>query len=122
MIKVDGCLALSRLLCGNTTLKELVLAGNRINNDGVQYLAQFLDRNTTLMTLDISRNHFNDNGFEIFASQIGKNNGIIKLDISKNKDLSDEVSLVTLAEAIARNRCLETIILEGIRLRKPFLK
>jgi hypothetical protein len=35
MIKVDGCLALSRLLCSNETLKELVVAGNKINNDGI---------------------------------------------------------------------------------------
>jgi Ran GTPase-activating protein (RanGAP) involved in mRNA processing and transport len=81
-----------------------------------------LQQNTTLIFLDISRNHFTDQGFEIFAAGIGKNQGIEFLDISKNKDISDEGGLVTLAESIAKNRCLRTLDLSGIKLRKPYLK
>ena len=43
------------------------------------------------------------------------------LDISNNS-ITDEYSLKTLARSIGRNRHLETLNLDGIVLRKPFLK
>jgi hypothetical protein len=71
--------------------------------------------------LDISRNHFHDPGFSVFAKELALNKGIKYLDISKNKDLSDEVSLVDLADCIAVNTTLRSLDLSGIRLRKPFV-
>ena len=41
--------------------------------------------------------------------------------MSKNKDLSDEASLITLAEALVHNETLLTIDLSGISIRKPYL-
>jgi len=42
--------------------------------------------------------------------------------LSKNKDISDEIGLVKLAEAIAKNKCIQTIDLNGLKIRKPCLK
>jgi hypothetical protein len=78
--------------------------------------------NRTLLFLDVSRNAFNDQGFDVFAAGLEKNRGLEFLDVSKNKDISDEGSLITLAESLSKNRSLRTLDLSGIRLRKPFLK
>ena len=121
-IKSEGCLALSDYLSSNTTLQELNLSGNRINNEGIAYLSQMLLTNRSLQFLDISRNQFNDQGFDVFAAGLEKNMGLEYLDVSKNKDISDEGSLITLAESLSKNRSLRTLDLSGIRLRKPFLK
>jgi hypothetical protein len=86
------------------------------------YLSQMLRDNSTLNFLDLSRNLFTDVGFEIFANEMINSKGITYLDLSKNKELSDEGSLIALANSISKNRMLRTLDLTGIRLRKPFLK
>ena len=53
---------------------------------------------------------------------MGNNSGITFLDISKNKDLSDEASLVVLAESLVTNKTLKTIDFSGLQVRKPYLK
>jgi hypothetical protein len=78
-------------------------------NEGISGLAGFLEKNSSLKFLDLSKNNFSDLGFDNFAAKFELNNGIKYLDISKCKELSDEGSLVTLAQSIANNRCLETI-------------
>ena len=47
--------------------------------------------------------------------------GLMYLDMQKIKDISDEYSLVTLAQALEKNRCLRTLNMTGIKLRRPFL-
>lgn len=44
------------------------------------------------------------------------------LDISRNKELNDEGSLVTFAQSIAMNKSIQTLDMNGIRIRKPYLK
>ena len=102
------------LLSTNTVIEELSLGGNIISNDGISALSKFLDKNKTLQHLDIGKNAFTDVGFDEFAKAIGKNKGIKFLDISKNKDLSDEASLITLAEALVHNKTLRTIDMTGL--------
>ena len=67
MIKHEACLELANYLRVNSSLKELALGGNKINNEGVMYLSQMLRENTTLEFLDLSRNQFQDQGFDMFA-------------------------------------------------------
>ena len=110
------------LLSTNTIIEELSLGGNIISNDGISALSKFLDKNKTLQHLDIGKNAFTDVGFDEFAKAIGQNKGIKFLDISKNKDLSDEASLITLAETLVHNSTLRTIDLTGLQVRKPYLK
>ena len=110
------------LLSTNTVIEELSLGGNSISNDGIAAFAKFLDKNSTLLHLDIAKNAFADAGFEHFAKALGNNCGIKFLDISKNKDLSDEASLITLADALVMNKTLRKIDVTGLQIRKPYLK
>ena len=72
--------------------------------------------------LDLSRNNFNDSGFDVFAEALAHNEGLLFLDIAKNKEITDEGSLLTLADALTVNKKLRTIDLSGLVVRKPFLK
>jgi Ran GTPase-activating protein (RanGAP) involved in mRNA processing and transport len=103
-------------------VQELSLNGNKINSEGINIFAGIVAVNKSLTMLDIGKNEFSDFAFNNFASQMGKNQTLRLLDLSRNKDLSDEGSLVTLVQSIAFNRALQTIDLNGIRIRKPFLK
>ena len=114
--------ALCDYLTENKTLLELSLGNNKISNEGITLLAGFLESNTTLNYLDISKNPYTDVGFEEFASLFQNNSGIKYLDISKCKDVTDEGALVTLADSISKNRCLETLNISLLRVRKPYLK
>ena len=98
----------------NDTLIELSIGANGITNEGCNAIAQFLPFNKTLKLLDLSRNSFNDMGFTNFASLIAENQGLEFLDISRNKDITDEDSLITLVESLAKNQCLKTLDLSGI--------
>jgi Ran GTPase-activating protein (RanGAP) involved in mRNA processing and transport len=102
-------------------LTELSLSANKIVNEGISCLAGFLDKNSTLKYLDISKNSFSDIGFDVFAAKVWMNKGITYLDISKCKEISDEGSLISLAESIAKNRVLETLNLSMLKVRKPYL-
>jgi len=78
--------------------------------------------NTTLTHLEIPKNSFTDTGFDVFAKAFAFNKGLKFLDIAKNKDLNDESSLITLAEALIKNRSLQTLDLSSLKIRKPYLK
>lgn len=103
-------------------IQELALSGNKINNEGIKILSETLGTNKSLKMLDLSKNEFNDHGFNSFALEVCNNHTLLFLDISRNKDLSDEGSLVSLAQSIAFNKSIQTLDLNGIRIRKPFLK
>lgn len=51
-----------------------------------------------------------------------ENANLVFLDISKNKELSDEGSLVVLAQKLKYNTHLQTLDLSQVRVRKPFFK
>ena len=121
-LKGEACEAFVELLQCNKTLLEAALGGNAISNEGVATLAQFLPHNDTLRHLDLSRNSFSDAGFNVFARALGENRGLAFLDIAKNKDVTDDGSLVTLCDSLAKNEKLRTLDLTGVQIRKPFLK
>jgi Ran GTPase-activating protein (RanGAP) involved in mRNA processing and transport len=75
-----------------------------------------------LTHFEVPKNNFTDAGFEVFAKQLACNVGIRFLDISKNKDITDEGSLIALAESLVKNKTLKTLDLSGLKIRKPFLK
>lgn len=121
-IKDEGLEVLTEYLIDNKTLQELSLSNNAISNEGIIALSKFLQHNETLNRLELSKNFFTDAGFEVFAKLIESNQGLKYLDISKNKELSDEASLVTLAEALVKNHTLEVLDVGGLKIRKPYLK
>ena len=106
-------------LCQNNSLKELSLSSNKINNIGLSAFAGFLAKNSSIDLLDISRNAFSDPGFVDFAKELANNKGIVNLNLSKNKDVSDELGLRQLAQALAVNSSLSVIDLTGLKVRKP---
>lgn len=111
-------LAIVEALKQNTTLKELYLSFNRINNPGLTALAEFLSLNRTLEILDLSKNAFADMGFIDFARHLAHNKGLINLNLSKNKDVSDEVGLRQLAHSLVTNSSLQEMDLSGLRIRR----
>lgn len=121
-IKDDGLIELSDFLKTNEHLIELSLGANIISNEGISSFSTFLAHNKTLKLLDISRNLFNDMGFNEFAAEMGRNEGLEFLDIAKNKDVTDEDSLITLANSLVTNKSLKTLDLSSLQIRKPFLK
>jgi hypothetical protein len=62
---------------------------------------------------------FKDDGFTNFARELSQSR-LSYLDISKN-DLSDELSLIDLAEALKINSYLHTLDVTGIKVRKPYV-
>ena len=82
-------------------------------------LAGCLNNNSSLKVLDISRNSFQDTGFIDFAKGLASNKGIESLNVSKNKDVTDELGLRELAQALATNSSLAVIDLSGLKVRKP---
>ena len=121
-IKDEGLATFAEMLKDNEILHEVSFAQNVISNDGLTNLAQMLPYNKTLNHLDLSRNQFNDSGFEEFAKLMAENMGLEFLDIAKNKDVTDEGSLITLADSLSVNGKLKTLDLSGLTVRKPFLK
>jgi len=53
---------------------------------------------------------------------MGANCSLTYLDISRNKELDDEGSLAIMAKSLSYNKCLTTLDLSGLRIRKPFLQ
>lgn len=52
---------------------------------------------------------------------MGENASIRLLDISYNREITDDGSLIFLAQNLEYNTQLTTLDLTGIRVRKPFL-
>ena len=96
--------------------------GNKINNDGIIILADFVKPNQNLKMLDISKNSYGDIAFQSFAAEMGEHSTLTFLDISKSKELSDDGSLLTLAQQLQFNSHLQTLDLTAVKVRKPFLK
>lgn len=54
-----------------------------------------------------------------FAKGLAVNKGIESLNMSRNKDVTDEVGLRELAQALASNSSLAVIDLSALKVRKP---
>ena len=119
LIREGGIPEFVQALKVNSSLQELCLSFNKVNNNGLSALSGFLQENSSLKVLDISRNAFSDNGFIDFAKGLAENKGIQSLNLSKNKDVTDELGLRELANALATNSSLAVIDVNGLKVRKP---
>jgi len=62
-ISADGCRGLATLLRGeDSTLDNLFLADNKIDDEGVEILVDALQNNTSLMALDLDENRISNSG------------------------------------------------------------
>ena len=87
-------IALSKLLEKNTTLQNLDLSSNGIDDSGVIALASGLAKNKTLVTLNLDANVIEIDGAKALIEALKTNNTLEKLYL-KNYDLNDkEASLL----------------------------
>ena len=64
-ISTDGCRGLAKLLQGdNSTLRELWLSENEIDDEGVEILVDALQNNTSLETLNLTDNEISVEGMK----------------------------------------------------------
>jgi len=76
---------IEKILKENTTLEELYLDGNWIDDDEVEKIAKALKMNQSLKKLDLSKNEIEDEGLVKFVKLLIKNSSLESIDLSHNK-------------------------------------
>ena len=116
-LRVAGGEALAVFLRGNTTLTELDVGSNYLQEDGGLVLAAALHGNTTLTKLDLRRNVMGDHVGEVFATLLRGNSTLMYLNLSNNL-LGRSVLHFAWALALApHNATLTSLALGGHDLR-----
>ena len=100
----DDVVELAKALKGNTTLTELSLNNNNIDDDGASALADALKGNNTLEYLDLSENNIGDDGASALADALQINNTLEYLDLTENNIGDDGAN--DLADALKGNNTL----------------
>jgi len=104
-----GIKAFAKALTKNTTLTELNLSDNEINDEGGKALAEALKTNKTLTTLIILKNFISNEGAIAFAEALKMNTTLIKIDLGENSIGVEGVK--ALEDALKINKTLTTLIL-----------
>ena len=119
-LRVAGGEALAVFLRGNTTLTELDVGSNYLQEDGGLVLAAALHGNTTLTKLDIRRNVMGDRAGTNFANLLRGNSTLRCLNIGFNRlgptaviNFAWELGL----SALRGNATLTSLCLSGNELR-----
>lgn len=73
------------LLGANSSLRRLVLSGNKISNGGAEALAVALHTNTSLQVLDLSTNWIGTSGQHALGKALETNLSLTSLDLSYNQ-------------------------------------
>lgn len=73
------------LVQANSTLEELHLDTNQIDDDGVEALAAVLAANTSLKKLNLSANRIGDAGVAALAEMLKVNSTLEELDLASNE-------------------------------------
>jgi GTPase SAR1 family protein len=114
-ITQHGILAIVRGLATLTTLEELKLRDNNIDDETCLVLANAMINNITLKTLDLDKNNIGDEGAIALATALRFNNNLRKLRLSSNK-VSDEGAKI-LADALTVNQTLQILDVNGNNIR-----
>ena len=80
----DGITTFAEALKTNTTLQQLNLADNRIDEKGATQLAEALKGNNSIQKLDLGENDLADNGTKQLAEALKTNNSLQELDLYNN--------------------------------------
>ena len=107
---------LAKMLCENSTVRELHLPNNGITNEGVNILAKGLCKNSTLETLDLCENYFgfkNESPTKItgMAEMLATNDKLKELKLDHNPLGSDGVTWI--AEALESNKGVKHLYLRS---------
>ncbi|CAF1099752.1 unnamed protein product [Adineta steineri] len=103
------------LLKDNTTLTELNLCWNQIEDRGAKYLSKGLQNNKTLTTLNLLNNQIGDKGAQYLGEALQKNKTLTKLELYENQ-IGDEGAQY-LGEALQKNTTLTKLDLSYNRIR-----
>lgn len=76
---------LAEALKVNTTLEEIYLDDNKIDDEGAKHLARTLMANKTLQHIDLHTNDISDEGARCLATALLLNQGIRYMDLYNNK-------------------------------------
>ena len=107
---------LAKILCENSTVRELHLLNNGITNEGVNILAKGLCKNSTLETLNLFENDFgfkneSPTNFSGMAEMLASNDKLKKLSLDNNLLGSDGVTWI--AEALESNKGVKHLCLRS---------
>ena len=108
----DGAKAIADALKTNTTLTEINLNNNNIEDEGVKVIAEMLKNNNTLRILILEDNEFGVEGAKAIAEALKENRSLIKLNIQQNLTLGNE-GIKLLADALKTNTTLKEINLRS---------
>ncbi|KAF9430169.1 hypothetical protein BGZ94_008031 [Podila epigama] len=101
LIEDNKAQALANALKINSTLKTLILKGNKITSIGAQMLAEALNSKSTLSTLDLTANSIKHDGAKALAEALKTNKTLITLNLDGNEITS--IGAQALAEALETN-------------------
>ena len=89
-IKNDMATKIVRSLIGNTKLVKLDLSGNSIGSSGCESIATLLqDRNSSINEIELSRNEIDDVTAALLAQSLIGNNKLKCLDLSGNSGITE---------------------------------
>lgn len=104
------------LSINNNTLKKVNLGLNDITDDGAQHLAQMLKTNRTLTHLWLHENHITDRGAQLLAEVLARHNWTLEfLELSSNKLLSD-LSIPAIVDMLRLNQSLQVLNIDHCSL------
>jgi Ran GTPase-activating protein (RanGAP) involved in mRNA processing and transport len=87
---------LCRVLCEtNTTLVELLLARNKIDDEGITTLANLLPQMQSLKRLSLWGNPFEDDGAKALAEGLAANFTLEEVDLFRNFPCSEQITYYT---------------------------
>ncbi|KAG0714409.1 Leucine-rich repeat-containing protein 45 [Chionoecetes opilio] len=109
LLNEDGIKSILLGLCGNSSVKTLVLKGNNIQSSSTNALAKMLRHNATIVRLSLEWNNLGMHleSFASFCGALAKNSAIQHLDLRSNQ-LGAEAA-AALANVLMRNCSLLTL-------------
>jgi hypothetical protein len=114
-----GVDSLARVLTkNNSTLKILNLGWNPITDDGVGYLADMLKTNRTLSTLLLPRTRISDQGVKLLANALMQHNTSLKMLSLDVNDLVTDSSVSFLIDMMNQNESLQKLHVRDCKLSR----
>ena len=97
---------ISSQLLSSSSIVRLVLANNRLGNEGGKAIAQGLETNFSVRELDLSENILGQNAISSIAEMLSKNQTLEKLNLSRNNLTDPDVG------SLLKSLCGKTVLKE----------
>ena len=114
-ISNESAETLCRVLCEtNTTLVELLLARNKIDDEGITTLASLLPQMGSLKRLSLWGNPFEDDGAKALAKGLAANFALEEVDLFRNFPCSEQITYYTALNRGGRRLMNDNHVLLGL--------